>query len=143
MLFRSARVIGNAVELVLTGVGTNEQKRTLTFSPGQPLPLNVTFDGATVTITGAKGATTFTPKPIVDPKKMKWFSQPKFRQAIAHAIDRPSIIKSIYAGRAQEGDGFVSPALKKWFNPNVTKYPYDPAKARALLRKMSGDAPAA
>ncbi|MFM8470735.1 MAG: ABC transporter substrate-binding protein [Limisphaerales bacterium] len=67
---------------------------------------------------------------------MAWFSQAKFRQAITHAIDRPSIIKSIYASRAEEGGSFVSPALKKWYNPNVPQYPYDPAKARALLKEI-------
>jgi len=131
----NGRVIGSSLELVLTA-GTNEQKRAMVIAPGQSLPLTVKFDNATVTISGLKGEGSVQPRPLVEPKKMRWFSQPKFRQAVAHAIDRPSIIKSIYAGRAEEGGSFISAAIKKWHNPNVPKYPYDPARARALLKQI-------
>ncbi|MBI3877614.1 MAG: ABC transporter substrate-binding protein [Verrucomicrobia bacterium] len=81
-----------------------------------------------------------TGKPYVDPKKLKWFQQTKFRQAIAHAIDRPSIIKAIYAGRAQVNSGFISPCLTKWHNPNTPQYPFDPAKAKMLLKEIGIEA---
>jgi peptide/nickel transport system substrate-binding protein len=77
-----------------------------------------------------------TGKPLVDPHKSKWFRHQKFRQAIAHAIDRPSIIQSIYAGRAKPNYGFLTPANTKWFNPNTPQYPYDQQKARALLAEI-------
>ena len=32
--------------------------------------------------------------------------------------------------------GDITRASKKWFNPNVTQYPHDVAKARALLREI-------
>ena len=41
-----------------------------------------------------------TGQPLVDPVKLKWFRNAKFRQACAYAIDREAIIKSIYSGRA-------------------------------------------
>ena len=56
---------------------------------------------------------------IVDPKKLKWFRNTKFRQAVSYAIDRESIIKSVYSGRAIPAYGFVTPGNKKWFNPNM------------------------
>jgi peptide/nickel transport system substrate-binding protein len=77
-----------------------------------------------------------TGKPYVDPKKLKWFRNTKFRQACAYAIDRESIIKSIYSGRAIPNYGFVTPGNKKWFNPNTRQYPHDLAKARALLKEI-------
>lgn len=77
-----------------------------------------------------------TGKPLVEPKKLKWFRNKKFRQAISSAIDRDSIIKSIYAGRAQPNYGFITEANKKWHNPNIPKYPYDPPKAKALLKEI-------
>jgi peptide/nickel transport system substrate-binding protein len=77
-----------------------------------------------------------TGKPIVDPRKFKWFSQAKFRQAVSHAIDRPSIIKSIYAGRAQVNYGYISACITKWHNPNTPQYPYDLAKAKAMLKEI-------
>lgn len=77
-----------------------------------------------------------TGKPYVDPKKLKWFRNTKFRQAIAYAVDRESIIKSIYSGRASPNHGFVTEGDPKWFNPAIPKYPRDLAKARALLKEI-------
>jgi len=75
-------------------------------------------------------------QPHVDPKKLKWFRNPKFRQACSYAIDRDAIIKSIYNGRAIPNYGYVTPGDKKWFNPNTRQYPHDLAKARALLKEI-------
>lgn len=77
-----------------------------------------------------------TGKPLVDPKKLKWFRDQKFRQAVAYAVDRESLIKSIYAGRAEAHSGFVTPANKKWYNSSTPDYSYDPAKSRELLKEM-------
>ncbi len=73
---------------------------------------------------------------IVDPKKLKWFRDTKFRQAVSYAIDRDSIIKSIFSGRAIPAYGFETPGNKKWFDPNVRKYPHDLDKAIALLKEI-------
>jgi peptide/nickel transport system substrate-binding protein len=77
-----------------------------------------------------------TGQPYVDPKKLKWFRNTKFRQACAYAIDRESIIKSIFSGRAIPNYGFVTPGNKKWYNPNIAQYPHDLAKARELLKEI-------
>ena len=77
-----------------------------------------------------------TGKPYVEPKKLKWFRNVKFRQAVSYAIDRESIIKSIYSGRAIPSYSFETPGNKKWFNPNIRKYPYDLDKARDLLKEI-------
>ena len=77
-----------------------------------------------------------TGQPLVDPEKLKWFRNTKFRQAISYAIDRDSIIKSIYSGRAIPSYGFETPGNKKWFNPDIQKYPHDPDKALGLLKEI-------
>ncbi len=77
-----------------------------------------------------------TGKPLVEPKKLKWFRDKRFRQAISYGLDRESIIKSIYAGRAKPNYGFVTEANPKWNNPRVRQYPFDRAKALALLKEM-------
>lgn len=130
------RVFMGALEVSLKlGAGT-EQKKTLTITPGAALPITVKFDGATLTIKDPGNAKTIAAKPVVDPKKMRLFANPKFRQAMQHAIDRPSIIKSIYAGRAELAHGYVSTALKRWHNNAVPQYAFDPARARALLKEI-------
>ena len=75
-------------------------------------------------------------KPYVDPKKLKWFRNVKFRQACSYAIDRESIIKSVFSGRAIPAYGFLTPGYIHWFDPNIKKYPCDPAKALALLKEI-------
>ena len=77
-----------------------------------------------------------TGQPCVDPKKLKWFRNVKFRQACAYAIDRDSLIKSVFSGRAIPNYGFVTPGNKKWFNPDIPHYPHDLAKARELLKEI-------
>jgi peptide/nickel transport system substrate-binding protein len=77
-----------------------------------------------------------TGKPYVDPKKLKWFRNQKFRQAVSYAIDRESIVKAIYAGHGQPNYGFETAANKKWQNTNVMRYPYSLDKARALLAEI-------
>ncbi len=75
-------------------------------------------------------------KPYVNPVKQKWFRDTRFRQAIAHAIDRQGIVKTTLSGEGTAQFGFITSANEKWFNPNVPQYPYDLEKARALLKEM-------
>ena len=56
----------------------------------------------------------------------------RVRQALAHAIDRPTIIRELLRGRATEATGLLAPG--HWaYEPAVARYPYDPGRARALL----------
>jgi peptide/nickel transport system substrate-binding protein len=77
-----------------------------------------------------------TGQPIVDAKKLKWFRNAKFRQACSYAVDRDSILKSVYSGRGVPAYGFETPGNVKWFNPEIQKYPHDLAKAKALLKEI-------
>jgi peptide/nickel transport system substrate-binding protein len=77
-----------------------------------------------------------TGQPCVSPQKLKWFRNVKFRQACAYAIDRDSLIKSVFSGRAIPNYGFVTPGNKKWFNPDIPNYLHDLAKARELLKEI-------
>jgi len=57
------------------------------------------------------------------------------RKAVAHAIDRDLIIKSIFKGGASILHGPVGKGQYAW-NPDVgPKYDYNPKKSRALLEK--------
>lgn len=77
-----------------------------------------------------------TGKPLVEPYKVKWFRNQKFRQAISYAIDREAIVRSACAGHGQPNYSFVSPDATNWYNPNIMTYPYDPAKAKQLLAEI-------
>ena len=71
--------------------------------------------------------------PFVDPVKLKWFRTLAFRKALAHSIDKDSIIDNVMNGLGYPQWAAVSPAAGDFHNPNVTRYPYDIRKANELL----------
>ena len=72
-------------------------------------------------------------RPYVDPVKLGWFKEVKFRQAVSHAIDRTAIVNLAFVGKADPQWGFLSAGDKLWANPGVRLYPYDRARALRLL----------
>ncbi|MCI0746742.1 MAG: ABC transporter substrate-binding protein [Verrucomicrobia subdivision 3 bacterium] len=82
------------------------------------------------------GANPSTGKPHVNPAKLKWFRETKFRQAISFAIDRPSIVRSTLSGLGEPNYGYITRANKRWVNTNIAQYPYHPARARELLSEI-------
>jgi peptide/nickel transport system substrate-binding protein len=62
------------------------------------------------------------------------------RKAFAHALDRAAVVKAFYAGRGTVAHQFQPPAVLG-YSKNVPKYPYSPAKARALLRQAGLELP--
>ncbi len=56
----------------------------------------------------------------------------RVRQALAHAIDREGLITHKFRGVARPATGML-PASHWAYAPDARRYPYDPAKARALL----------
>ncbi|MHB8909147.1 MAG: peptide-binding protein [Syntrophales bacterium] len=60
------------------------------------------------------------------------FADKRIRQAIAYAVNRGEIIDGVLLGLGKPATGPYKPGT--WaYNPNVRVYPYDPAKAKALL----------
>jgi len=74
-----------------------------------------------------------TGKPFVDPVKRAWFSDLRFRRAVAHAMDREGMIKMAMHGLGYIQHAAMSPRAGFFYNPDVTKYDHDPARARRLL----------
>jgi peptide/nickel transport system substrate-binding protein len=60
------------------------------------------------------------------------FQDKRVRQAISHAVNKQEIIDIVLLGLGQEATGPYKPGT--WpHNPDVKKYPYDQARAQALL----------
>jgi peptide/nickel transport system substrate-binding protein len=66
-------------------------------------------------------------------------SSPLARQALSYAVPYDAIISGIYRGQARRAFGPL-PAAVFGFDPHAFHYPYDPARAKALLAK-AGVAP--
>jgi peptide/nickel transport system substrate-binding protein len=60
------------------------------------------------------------------------FADRRVRQAFAHAINKREIIEGVRLGLAREATGPYKPGTWQ-YNQNVHQYPFDTAKARALL----------
>jgi peptide/nickel transport system substrate-binding protein len=60
------------------------------------------------------------------------FGDKRFRMAVSHAIDRKTLVASLFRGRAEAGYSISSP-LSWVHNQGVTKYEYDVNKSKALL----------
>jgi peptide/nickel transport system substrate-binding protein len=60
----------------------------------------------------------------------------EFRQAISHAVDREAFARAVFLGEAVPIWGPVTPGNRLWFSPNIPRYPYDPARARELLKSI-------
>ena len=56
----------------------------------------------------------------------------RVRQALLLGIDRETLVKQLVDGKFPVAHSWVNP-LEPGFDPNVTKYPFDQARARALL----------
>jgi peptide/nickel transport system substrate-binding protein len=64
----------------------------------------------------------------------EWFRSLKFRQAVAHAIDRDAMVRLVYQGRGSPIWSQVTSGNPLWRTEALTKYPYDPSTAERLLR---------
>jgi peptide/nickel transport system substrate-binding protein len=66
--------------------------------------------------------------------KHKPFDDVRVRKAINYAIDKQEIIDGVYLGL---GINIASPYKPgtRWSNPNLQPYPYDPEKAKRLLKE--------
>jgi len=76
-----------------------------------------------------------TGKPYVESKKLSWFTNKCFRQAVAHCIDKDSIIDIVMNGLGFHQDAAMSPSAGFFYNPNVKRYEYNLDKARGLLKE--------
>jgi len=75
-------------------------------------------------------------KPFVAPHKLKWFTDVRFRKAMAHAVDREGIAETVFGGLAEPLYGPETRANKFWYNPDTVKYDYDLDKSRKYLDDM-------
>ena len=88
-----------------------------------------------VTLNQNTGINPKTGKLFVDPVKLSWFTNLEFRKAIAHAIDKKKIIEILNNGFGYPQNGPMSPSSGFFYDPDVTVYDYDLAKAKEILKQ--------
>jgi len=63
-------------------------------------------------------------------------SSKQFRQSLAYAIDRESLVQITQRGYAIAGNPGIMPPTSDWYNPDTPQYEYDPARAKQLLEGL-------
>jgi peptide/nickel transport system substrate-binding protein len=76
-------------------------------------------------------------KPLVDPVKSRWFNTVEFRQAVAYAIDRKTMINNTFRGLGQMQNSPLSVQSPYYMSPKegLKTYDYNVQKAKELLQK--------
>jgi peptide/nickel transport system substrate-binding protein len=74
--------------------------------------------------------------PYVEPHKLKWFTNKKFRQAMSYALDRETWINNFMNGFGVPLWGPLSPASLEFYCQDVKQYPFDLGKAAGLLDEI-------
>jgi peptide/nickel transport system substrate-binding protein len=75
--------------------------------------------------------------PVVNPIKSRWFNTLEFRQAIAHAIDRPRMINNTFQGLGTPQTSPIPVQSPYYLAPEdgLPVYEFNIAKAKELLQK--------
>ena len=63
------------------------------------------------------------------------FDSLAMRQAVNYAIDKESLVEQVLQGTATVADSPIPPAFAWAYNDDLEPYPYDPARARALIEE--------
>ena len=74
-------------------------------------------------------------EPFVNSTELSWYTDLNFHKAVAHAIDKETIIANVMNGLGYIQHAAMSPGAKLFYNPNVTKYEYDLDKASEILEQ--------
>jgi peptide/nickel transport system substrate-binding protein len=61
------------------------------------------------------------------------FDDPQVRQAFNYAMNIPQIVKSVLRGQGEVASNYM-PSLLPFFNKSIKPYPYDPDKAKQMLK---------
>lgn len=75
-------------------------------------------------------------KRSADKAKTGWLLNTKFREFLSRIVDRDTIVKEVFAGKAKPAFGLVTSANAAWYNDAIKKFPFD---ATAALTGLGGD----
>ncbi|MDP8252954.1 MAG: ABC transporter substrate-binding protein [Candidatus Kaelpia aquatica] len=74
-----------------------------------------------------------TQETYIDKRKLEWFRDRRFREAVSYALDRSSIIDIVLNGFGYPQSGPLSPSSGYFYNSNIEEHGYDLDRAKELL----------
>jgi len=67
-------------------------------------------------------------------KRFAFVQKPEFRQALSYAVDREAFAETVFLGAAVPIWGPITPGNKRWFWPDIPRYPHNVERAKELLK---------
>lgn len=67
------------------------------------------------------------------------FKDKRVRQAVNYAINKKALVKTVLQGTATVADSPIAPAFAWAYDDSLKPYPYDPQKARKLIKEAGYD----
>ena len=139
------------LDKIFITVSTNMEQVLIRFEAGELDVINPTADQfpRILSMAEEKGwkAVTGQPRPlseflmfnfnVPDPVKSEWFRNEHFRKAIAYAMDRKSVLDTVYCGLGVILHGPVS-SSSIYYDPQVEEFSYDFSPTRAKLELKRG-----
>ncbi len=139
------------LDKIFITVSTNMEQVLIRFEAGELDIINPTADQfpRILSMAEEKGwkAVTGQPRPLSeflmfnfnapDPVKREWFRNEHFRKAIAYAMDRKSVLDTVYCGLGVILHGPVS-SSSIYYDPQVEEFSYDFSPTRAKLELKRG-----
>jgi peptide/nickel transport system substrate-binding protein len=77
----------------------------------------------------------------VNALKPPFEGHPELRQALNYAIDKQAIIQSLFEGHGVESNCQMLSPMYFGYNPDLKPYPYDPEKAKQLIKSANTPLP--
>jgi peptide/nickel transport system substrate-binding protein len=102
---------------------------------------SASIEAEVVTEMESAGFTVITDRPSWNAKltinhQKEPLSSKEFRQALAYAIDRESLVQIVLRGNGVAGSPGLMPPTSVWYNPDTPQYAYDPGKAQQLIEGL-------
>jgi peptide/nickel transport system substrate-binding protein len=134
-------------ELAAFGDGSSDLHGVLGVEYGELAPLQAaqnftihrrgpTFGTTFLALNVNPGSDADTGEPYLDPATRQWFANKLFRQAVAHTIDKDTLVAEVHNGLGYAQWSSVSPAAGVFHNPDVRRYEYDPERAAGILDEL-------
>ena len=76
------------------------------------------------------------PEALEGDDRRRWLQAVEFRRAVSQAVDRSTFAETVYLGLGEPVHGPITASNRRWHNPDVEVYDYDPTAAHEQLARL-------
>ena len=76
------------------------------------------------------------PEALEGDERRRWLQAAEFRRAVSQAVERSTFAETVYLGLGEPVYGPITASNRRWYDPDVEVYDYDPAAGRERLARL-------